>query len=172
VPGNEERLKELHAKEQYLQNDIRMKRQALSSLLEPSEYVEFCFWLGSRSYYAVTEKRLLICSESGLFPGEMTVKRSRLGIYKPEFANSSGEIQSKYDWKEVVAVGSAEYRNNYASPRFQVEVQTLRGSFFLNFNDSDTLGASRIQQEILAALNRHASGQRDIRALIWSLKFD
>ena len=146
VPGNEERLRELHMKQQYLQNDARRRAPHLGTLLEPDEYIAFLFVDRRLSYYAVTDKRLLTYTKPGTF---------------------SERVSRQYKWSEVAAVGDVVFFNNGFVHFHKLEVQTLNGPCVLSFDDGQS--AHRFRREIADALKRHNKGQRDIRALIWSL---
>lgn len=147
VPGNEQRLRELHKKQQYLQDDVKKESPHIVTVLEPGEYVEFIY-RGGFGYFAVTEKRLLTYAKKGLF---------------------GDKIFNQYDWSEVAAVGNVTYNRDVRI--YQLEVQTLDGPRYLRFG-ADGQVAYRFQREIASALNRHNTGQRDVRALIWVLNMD
>ena len=146
VSGNEERLRELHTKQRYLQDETRKNVPHLATVLEPDEYVEFCYW-GRFGYFAVTEKRLLTYKKEGMF-------RDR--------------VFAEYKWSEVAAVGDVVF--NSLGKFYLLEVQTLKGNCRLGFDTGQV--ARRFQREIATVLNRHNLGQRDIRALIWSMNLN
>jgi len=69
-----------------------------------------------------------------------------------------------------VATGTVASRPNvWSGVHWQFEVQTLKGSVNLEFPQWSGVDAIRFQKEIASALDRHATGERDIRAVIWSL---
>ena len=145
VPGNEARLKELNIKQRFIQDDTKRKVPQLGGVLAPDEYVQFCFYARG-FYFAVTERRLLVYSKDSIF-----------GAAK----------LSAYGWSEVVSSGNVRYDSTRRL--YLLEVQTLKGSFSLRFPQGNGQDAHRFQREIAGALSQHNTGQRDIRALIWSL---
>jgi predicted RNA-binding Zn-ribbon protein involved in translation (DUF1610 family) len=145
VAGNEARLKELNLKQRYTQDDTRRKVPQLASVLARNEYVAYCFY-GRFGYFAVTEKRLLTYTKDSIF-----------GDRKLE----------QYDWSEVVSPGDVRFFGQLGI--YKLEVQTLKGSFNLRFPRENGQDAQRLRCEVADALNRHSTGQRDIRALIWSI---
>ena len=131
-------------KQQYLQNDLKKNVPPLASVLEPDEFIEYCYW-GRFGYFAVTEKRLLVYTKKGMF---------------------SDRVLEEYEWGEVAAVGDVVF--DRAIKIYLMEVQTLKGNRRLGFN-LDGQAAHRFRREIGAAVTRHNTRQREIRALIWSL---
>ena len=144
MAGNEERLKELHAKQQYLQEDARKTGFEAGGIIGADEYVYFLFGI-MRGFYAVTEKRLL-------------------KYLHPRF----GEPRlTEFTWSEVAAATLVTQRD-MGGVRYELQIQTLKGRVDLHFSVRDGQFASRFQREVANALNRHNMGQRDVRALIWS----
>ncbi len=130
-----ERIKELQAKQRFIQDDTRDKVPELTNIAEPNEYVYYCYF-GKGWFYAATEKMLLDYSRKGL-------------------------LQSP--WTEVAAVGDLTRKSDiFGESHSEFEVQTLKGPIILRFGQGSWASgwqqALRVHGEVKHAFSLHNMG--------------
>lgn len=148
-PENSQKVRELQAKQKFLQDDLKKKVPGLANILGANEYVYYCHY-GPTYFQAVTEKRFLINARED---------RGLRGF--------GGWVLQEAPWGEVVAAGDLQNKSNFMGDRWtEFEIQTFKGPIVCK---NDWRAAARLHQEAKHALGLHNAGARDIRAVIFAL---
>jgi hypothetical protein len=145
-------VRELQAKQKFLQDDLKKKVPGLANILGANEYVYYCHY-GSTYFQAVTEKRFLINAKED---------RGLRGF--------GGWVLQEAPWGEVVAIGDLQNKSNFMGDRWtEFEIQTFKG---LIIPKNDWPETARLRHEAIHALGLHNAGASDIRTLILAAKID